>query len=45
MNDINPTTGIPMSGGGLDVGGAPYGCSLDNFGDETSESSGAATQF
>ena len=21
MNDINPTTGLPMSGGGIDVGG------------------------
>jgi len=36
MNDINPTTGLPMSGGGLDVGGTPYGCSLDSFDDETS---------
>ena len=25
MNDINPTTGLPMSGGGIDVSGTPYG--------------------
>ena len=40
MNDINPTTGLPMSGGGLDAGATPYGCSSDNFDDETNESSG-----
>ncbi len=40
MNDINPTTGLPMSGGGLDVSGTPYGCSSDNFDDGASESSG-----
>jgi len=39
MNDINPTTGLSMSSGGLDVGGTPYGCSTDSFDDETSESS------
>ena len=38
MNDINPTTGLPMSGGGIDVSGTPYGCSSDNFGNGTSES-------
>jgi hypothetical protein len=38
MNDINPTTGLPMSGGGIDTGGTPYGSSLDDFDDETSES-------
>ena len=36
MNDINPTTGLPMSGGGIDVGGTPYGSSSDSFDDETS---------
>jgi len=25
MNDIKPTTGLPMSSGGIDVGGTPYG--------------------
>ena len=39
MNDISSTTGLSMSGGGLDVGGTPYGCSTDSFDDETSESS------
>ena len=39
MNDINPTTGLPMSGGGIDAGGTPYGCSSNSFDDETSESS------
>lgn len=38
MNDFNPTTGLPMSGGGIDVGGTPYGSnSSDN---EDCESSG-----
>jgi hypothetical protein len=36
MNDINPTTGLPMSGGGIDVGGTPYGSSSNGFDDETS---------
>jgi hypothetical protein len=40
MNDINPTTGLPMSSGGIDVGGTPYGCSSDSFGDGASESGG-----
>ena len=40
MNDINSTTGLPMSGEGLDVSGTPYGCSSDNFDDGASESSG-----
>ena len=31
MNDINPSTGLPMSGGGIDVGGTPYGSSSDDF--------------
>ena len=40
MNDINPTTGLPMSGGGIDAGGTPYGGnSLNSFDDGTSESS------
>jgi hypothetical protein len=39
MNDINPTTGLPMSGGGIDAGGTPYGSSSNSFNDETSESS------
>ena len=30
MNDINPTTGLPMSGGGIDVGGTPYGENSSN---------------
>ena len=41
MNDINPTTGLPMSGGGIDAGGTPYGCSSDSFDDGASESSGS----
>ena len=40
MYDFNPTTGLPMSGGGIDAGGTPYGCSSDNFGNGTSETSG-----
>ena len=36
MNDINPTTGLPMSGGGIDAGGTPYGNSSNGFDDETS---------
>ncbi len=24
MNDINPSTGLPMSNGGIDAGGTPY---------------------
>ena len=39
MNDINPTTGLPMSGGGIDVGGTPYGSSSNGFDDETSSGS------
>jgi len=42
MNDINPTTGLPMSGGGIDIGGTPYGSSLNSFDDEVSESSGSS---
>ena len=38
MNDINSTTGLSMSGGGLDVGGTPYGSSSDSFDDGASES-------
>jgi hypothetical protein len=39
MNDINPTTGLPMSGGGIDAaGGTPYGSSSNGFDDETTES-------
>ena len=37
MYDFNPTTGLPMSGGGIDAGGTPYGSS-NSFDDETSES-------
>ena len=39
MNDINPTTGLPMSGGGIDAGGTPYGSSSNSFDDGASESS------
>ena len=39
MNDINPTTGLPMSGRGIDVGGTPYGSSSDDFDNGASESS------
>ena len=39
MNYINPTTGLPMSGGGIDVGGTPYGSSSNSFDDEANESS------
>jgi len=38
MNDINPTTGLPMSGGGIDAGGTPYGSSSNGFDDGASES-------
>lgn len=41
MNDINQTTGLPMSGGGLDVGGTPYGSSSNSFDDGFNESSGS----
>ena len=41
MHDINPTTGLPMSSGGIDVGGTPYGSSSDSFDDGASESSGS----
>ena len=34
MNDINPTTGLPMSGGGIDVGGTPYGENSSNSFDD-----------
>ena len=40
MNDINPTTGLPMSSGGIDAGGTPYGSSSNRFDDGTSETSG-----
>ncbi len=36
MNDINPTTGLPMSGGGIDAGGTPYGSNSNNFDGEVS---------
>jgi hypothetical protein len=39
MNDINPTTGLPMSGGGLNVGGTPYGSNSNSFDDEIIEAS------
>ena len=39
MNYINPTTGLPMSGGGIDVGGTPYGSSSNSVDDGASESS------
>ena len=38
MNDINPTTGLSMSGGGIDVGGTPYGSNSSSFDDDASES-------
>lgn len=38
MNDINPTTGLPMSSGGIDAGGTPYGNCSDSFDAGTSES-------
>ena len=34
MNDINPSTGLPMSGGGIDVGGTPYGENSSNSFDD-----------
>ena len=34
MNYINPTTGLPMSGGGIDVGGTPYGENSSNSFDD-----------
>ncbi len=38
MNDFNPTTGLSMSGGGIDAGGTPYGSSSSD--NEDYESSG-----
>ena len=38
MNDINPSTGLPMSGEGIDVGGTPYGSNSDSFDVGASES-------
>ena len=38
MNDINPTTGLPMSIGGIDAGGTPYGSNSSSFDDDASES-------
>lgn len=37
MYDFNPTTGLPMSGGGIDTGGTPYGSSSNSVDDGTSE--------
>ena len=34
MNDINPTTGLLMSGWGIDVGGTPYGENSSNSFDD-----------
>jgi len=34
MNDFNPTTGLPMSGGGIDVGSTPYGENSSNSFDD-----------
>ncbi len=39
-NDINPSTGLPMSGGGFDVSGTHYGDNSNSYDDEASESSG-----
>lgn len=36
MNDINPTTGLPMTGGGIDAAGTPYGNSSNSFNDTCS---------
>ncbi|MBD3841826.1 MAG: hypothetical protein IE909_08070 [Campylobacterales bacterium] len=38
MNDINLTTGLLMSCGGIDISGIPYGSSSDSFDDGASES-------
>ena len=38
MNDINPTTGLPISGGGLDINDMLYGNSSNSHDDETSKS-------
>jgi hypothetical protein len=38
MNDISPTTGLPMSSGGIDVGGTLFGSSSDDFDNGASES-------
>lgn len=38
MNDFNQTTGLPMSGGGIDAGGTPYGSSSNSFDEGASES-------
>ena len=42
MNDINPSTGLPMSSGGIDACGTPYGSSSNSFDDDASESSGGS---
>ena len=40
MYDFNPTTGLPMSGGGIDAGGTTYGSSSNDNGDyESSDGS------
>lgn len=40
MNDINPNTGLPMSSGGIDARGTPYGSSSNSYDDEMNQSSG-----
>jgi len=38
-NTVNPSTGLPMSGGGVDISGSPYGMDInsdDNFSDSIS---------
>lgn len=38
MNDINPTTDLLMTGGGVDIENTPHGSSSNSFDDETSKS-------
>lgn len=37
MNDINQTTGLLMSGGGIDAGGTPYGGNAFDNGSSSSD--------
>jgi len=41
INIINPTTGLPMSGGGIDINDMPYCNSSNSHDDTTTKSSGS----
>lgn len=40
--DVNPVTGLPMTGGAVDVAGNPYGTDLRHHDDAASSSGGIA---